>query len=259
MRTYKKRIVGVTIMVFILVSSLIPANAAKETSSIVAEHATSTADFVIGNGAEPMTLDPSKIQGVPEHRIYTALFEGLVGYDPKTARATPGVAESWVISNDGTRITFRLRDTAWSDGVRISAQTVVDSWLRTLDPATASDYAYLPGMVVKGAYEYNAGEAGRDAVRIRALDDLTFQVDLIGPMPYAVDMMAHYAFAILPMHVIAEKGTEWIKPENMVSNGAFVLQEWKPQESLTVVKNTKYWDAKNVKLSKITFLPIEDQ
>ena len=258
-----KRAIRIAILIVIAVSSPPHSYAAERGSSgergaIEEENAPSSPDFVIGNGAEPMTLDPSKIQGVPEHRIYTALFEGLVGYDPKTASATPGVAESWVISNDGTRITFRLRETTWSDGVRISAQTVVDSWLRTLDPATASDYAYLPGMVVKGAYEYNAGEAGRDAVRIRALDDHTFQVDLIGPMPYAVDMMAHYAFAILPMHVIEEKGDDWATVGNIVCNGPFRLAEWKPREYLTVVPNETYWDAKAVKLSRITFLPIDD-
>ncbi|HPM73067.1 MAG TPA: ABC transporter substrate-binding protein, partial [Spirochaetales bacterium] len=97
-------------------------------------------EFVMNNGAEPQTLDPSKIQGVPEHKIYMALFEGLVGYDPKTSLATPGVAESWTVSPDGTQVTFKLRKTTWSDGTKITAQTVVDSWLRTLDPATASDY-----------------------------------------------------------------------------------------------------------------------
>lgn len=215
-------------------------------------------EFVMNNGAEPQTLDPSKIQGVPEHKIYMALFEGLVGYDPKTSLATPGVAESWTVSPDGTQVTFKLRKTTWSDGTKITAQTVVDSWLRTLDPATASEYAYMAGMVVKGANEYNAGEAGKEAVQIRALDDYTFQVDLLGPMPYAVDMMAHYTFAILPMHVITAKGDDWIKVENIVGNGPFKLAEWKPQESLTVVPNEKYWDAKTVKLSKITFLPIDD-
>ncbi len=53
-------------------------------------------EFVIGNGAEPQTIDPSKITGVPEHHIYMALFEGLVAYDAKTSLAIPGLAESWI-------------------------------------------------------------------------------------------------------------------------------------------------------------------
>lgn len=212
-------------------------------------------EFIMNNGTEPATLDPSNISGVPEHHIYMALFEGLVIYDPKTSYAAPGVAESWTVSPDSTQITFKLRKgAAWSDGTPITAKTVVDSWLRTLAPETAAEYAYMITMTVKGAEEYNEGKGPASGVAIRAIDDSTFQVDLVGPMPYAVDMMAHYAFAILPMHAIAKFGTSWIKPGNMVSNGAFTLQDWKPQESLTVVKNPKYWDAKNVRLSKITFL-----
>lgn len=217
-------------------------------------------EFIMNNGTEPATLDPSNISGVPEHHIYMALFEGLVIYDPKTSYAAPGVAESWTVSPDSTQITFKLRKgAAWSDGTPITAKTVVDSWLRTLAPETAAEYAYMITMTVKGAEEYNEGKGPASGVAIRAIDDSTFQVDLVGPMPYAVDMMAHYAFAILPMHAIAKFGTSWIKPGNMVSNGAFTLQDWKPQESLTVVKNPKYWDAKNVRLSKITFLPLEDR
>jgi oligopeptide transport system substrate-binding protein len=215
-------------------------------------------EFIMNNGAEPQTLDPSKISGVPEHKIYMALFEGLVINDPQTSLAKPGIAESWTFSPDNTSITFKLRKSTWSDGTPITAQTVVDSWHRNLNPETGAEYAYMVNMVVKGAEDYNAGKAPKETVGIKAIDDYTFQVDLIGPLPYAVDMMAHYAFAILPMHVITKLGDEWVKPGNIVGNGPFTLKEWKPQESLTVVANPKYWDAKAVKLSAITFLPIDD-
>ena len=217
-----------------------------------------TAEFIMNNGTEPATLDPSKISGVPEHKIYMALFEGLVINDPKTSKALPGVAESWTVSPDGLTITYKLRKAVWSDGTPITAQTVVDSWLRTLNPETGAEYSYMINMVVKGAEAYNTAKGPASDVAIKAIDDRTFEVQLLGPMPYAVDMMSHYAFAILPMHVINAKGEEWIKVENIVGNGPFKLLEWKPQESLTVVPNEKYWDAKSVKLAKITFLPIED-
>ena len=95
-------------------------------------------EFIINNGTEPQSLDPSKIEGVPEHRIYMALFEGLVSYDPKTSEAIPGVAESWTRSNNDTVLTFKLRDAYWSDGEKITAQTFVDSWLYYLAPETAA-------------------------------------------------------------------------------------------------------------------------
>ncbi|GAB1455105.1 hypothetical protein MASR2M48_04120 [Spirochaetota bacterium] len=218
-------------------------------------------EFIMNNGAEPQTLDPSKIEGVPEHKIYMALFEGLVGSDPKTSLAVPGVAESWTISEDGKQITYKLRKTTWSDGTKITAQTVVDSWIRTLDPATASEYAYMVGMVIKGADEFNGGKAGKEAVQIRALDDYTFQCDLLGPMPYAVDMMSHYSFAILPMHVINAKGDDWIKVEKAQAREAITLppgSRRSPGVFTSVVPNAKYWDPKNVHLSRVTFLPIDD-
>lgn len=68
--------------------------------------------FRIANSAEPESLDPSQIQGVPEHRIYEALFEGLLIIDPETAEGIPGVAESWDVSDDGLTYTFHLREDA---------------------------------------------------------------------------------------------------------------------------------------------------
>lgn len=171
--------------------------------------------FVRNNATEPESLDPAVIEGVPEHNIYMCLFEGLVTYHPETLEAIPAVAESWEVSDDALTWTFKLRKNAvWTDGMAITAQTFVDSWLRFLSPETAAVYAYLPAMVIKGAAEYNAGEAGPEAVAIRALDDYTFQFELTGPAPYVLGMLTHYAFAVVPMHAIKKYGTEWTRPEN---------------------------------------------
>src|SRR6056297_3992065 len=126
-------------------------------------------EFIIVNGAEPETLDPHLISGVHEHRIYMSLFEGLMTYDPETAEPVPGLAKSWDVSEDGTVYTFHLRETTWSDGVPITAQTVVDSWLRMLAPETAAPYAWFPNMFIKGAADYNSGDAGADAVGIEEI------------------------------------------------------------------------------------------
>ncbi|MDT4761298.1 peptide ABC transporter substrate-binding protein [Sphaerochaeta sp. PS] len=210
--------------------------------------------FRISNGAEPESLDPALIQGVPEHRIYEALFEGLVASDPVTALAVPGVAESWTISDDMTQYTFKLRKNAvWSDGVPITANDVVYSWLRILDPATAGPYAWFPCMFLAGAEGFNAGTAGPETVGIRALDDQTFQMDLIGPLPYTLDALSHYSFAIVPKHAIEKFGAAWTDPKNFVGNGPYVLSERVAQTSITATKNQKYWDKDNVKLDKVIF------
>ena len=216
-------------------------------------------ELVIMNGTEPQSLDPSQVTGVPEHRINLALFEGLVGYDPRTSKAIPGVAESWTFSNDNTVITFRLRQgIVWSDGTPITAQTFVDSWLHHLNPTTASEYAYLMGMIVKGADDYNTGIGRAQDVAIRAVDERTFEVTLVGPAAYALDMMAHYAFNPLPMHVIQRLGNAWTRPGNFVGNGPFVLQEHIPNSRIVVVPNERYWNRANVHITRIIFDAAED-
>src|SRR6266498_5728745 len=47
------------------------------------------------NGDEPESLDPPVSSGQPEARIYMALYEGLVEYDPKTLNPIPALAERW--------------------------------------------------------------------------------------------------------------------------------------------------------------------
>ncbi|MBN2552793.1 MAG: peptide ABC transporter substrate-binding protein [Spirochaetales bacterium] len=231
---------------------------APEAAAPAAETAREEVVFTILNGSEPPTLDAALMEDTTSHRIYMALFEGLLINDPKTNDGIPAVAESWTISDDGLVYTFKLRKSTWSDGVPITAQTVVDSWLRELNPETGAPYAWMMTMVVKGAAEYNEGEAGPEAVQIRALDDYTFQMDLVGPAPYVIGMLPHQAFAIVPLHTIEKYGDQWTLPGNMVCNGPFLLEEWKPQEVLTVVKNDMYWDADAVKLDKIIFIPTDD-
>ncbi len=214
--------------------------------------------FVINNSTEPQGIDPHKITGVPEHRIYQALFQGLVSYDPETGREVPGLAESW--SNDGTVYTMKLRQNAtWSDGVPITAQTVRDSWLRGLNPETASEYAWFPAMFIQGAAEYHSGESGPDSVAIQVVDDYTFQFETVGELPYVIGALAHYAFGVVPLHAIEKYGADWTKPENFVGNGPFVLSEWRPQEILAGEKNENFWNKNNIFIDRIEFLPIEDQ
>lgn len=257
----------VIMLAFAIVCSMAFAQAAAESSAPVAAPAAAPVVaaapaepvvFKIANGAEPESLDPHQIQGVPEHRIFEALFEGLVAVDPETADAVPGVAESWTVSEDGMQYTFKLRECYWSDGVKITADDVVYSWLRILDPATAGPYAWFPVMFIAGAQEFNEGKADSSVVGIRALDESTFQMDLIGPLPYVLGALSHYSFGIVPKHVIEKYGADWIKEENFVGNGPYKLAERIEQQYIKCVPNEAYWDAKNVKLDEVYFYASDD-
>jgi ABC-type oligopeptide transport system substrate-binding subunit len=96
------------------------------------------------NGDEPESLDPVVSSGQPEARIYMALFEGLIEYNPKTLNAVPAIAESWDVNNDSSEFVFHLRHNArWSNGEPITAADFVYSLRRGLSPAIASKNAYL--------------------------------------------------------------------------------------------------------------------
>jgi oligopeptide transport system substrate-binding protein len=217
------------------------------------------ADLVFINGAEPETLDPALITGQPEGRIVNALFEGLLRFD-RHGKSTPGVAASWEISPDRLTYTFHLRpDARWSDGRAVVAKDFVESWRRTLDPATASAYSYQL-FAVKGAEEFANGVSGKggdfSAVGVKASDDLTLVVTLSQATPYFLDLCAFPTLYPVRTDLIAKYGDDWVKPGKLVGNGAFLLKSWRINDSVHLVKNPLYWDAGNVRLGSVVVLPI---
>jgi len=229
------------------------------------EKATLEGVLLVGNGAEPQELDPHLVSGVPEHRILSALFEGLVDLDPATLEPIPGTAERWSISPDGTVYTFYLREDArWSNGEAVTAQDFLYAWERILTPALASEYASMLHCV-ENARAFNTGEIADFAeVGVKALDDRTIEVRLEHPTPYFLSLHIHYTWYPVPRKVIEALGgmtardTKWTQPEHMVSNGAFKLVEWEPDKVIRAEKNPHYWNAEQVQLRAIAFYPIED-
>ena len=107
------------------------------------------------SGDEPETLDPQISNGQPEARLYMALYEGLVEYDPKTLAPIPALAERWHINNDSSEFTFHLRRTGrWSNGDPIDANDFVYSFRRALAKETASRNASM-GLYLKYAQAYH--------------------------------------------------------------------------------------------------------
>ena len=207
-------------------------------------------------GAEPKTLDPAISTGVPESHIQTALFEGLTRIG-EGEKVMPGIAETWTQNTDGTVITFKLRDAKWSNGDAITAEDFKYSWLRALAPETASEYSYQL-YYIKGAEDYNSKKGTADTVGIKVVDPKTLEVTLAAPTPYFIALTAFHT--LYPVNKkAAEANKEWsLKADTFVSDGPFKMQEWKHNDQVVVVKNENYWDAKNVKMTEITFKLIED-
>ncbi|MFZ4681120.1 MAG: peptide ABC transporter substrate-binding protein [Terrimicrobiaceae bacterium] len=220
------------------------------------DRASKRADLVFINGAEPESLDPAVITGQPEGRIVNALFEGLTTFD-SAARPGPGMAESWTISDDKKTYTFTLRaDARWSDGRPLTPHDFVASWKRTLLPETAASYNYQL-FPVKNAAAFADGKiTDFTKVGVKALDDRTLEVTLENPTPYFLDLCATPPLAPVPVETIASHGDNWIKPGRIVTNGAYLLEEWRINDKIRLRKNPSYWNAKNVALETIDVLPI---
>ncbi len=218
------------------------------------------ADMVLhrGNGTEPETIDPAKSTGVTENAIENDLFEGLVTFSPD-GKEVPGVAESWEISDDGTVYTFHLREDAmWSNGDPVTANDFVYSFRRTVDPATASDYAPILSPIVNASAIIAGENTDFSSLGVTAVDDRTLQITLTAPTPYILGLLTHNVAFPVHQATIEEFGDEWTRPGNMVGNGAFMLEDWVPQSQLTVVKNQNFHAADEVALDKIVFYPTED-
>jgi oligopeptide transport system substrate-binding protein len=215
------------------------------------------ADVTIINNAEPESLDPAIISGIPEFRIAIGLFEGLTRLDPETARPIPGLAQSWEISPDGCIYTFHLRtNLVWSTGEPITADDVVYSWLRAASPATASDYAE-EFFYLKNGEAFVTGRIKDPAlVGIRAMDKRSVRVELNHPTAFFLDLCALPVMSVVPRQTIAKFGDRWLMARPLPSCGPFELAYWRPNDKVRLKKNPLYWDAANTQSQIIDILPV---
>jgi len=232
----------------------------------VADAAARDGILLIGNGSEPMALDPHLVTGVPENRIIASLIEGLIAYHPTDDdEPEPGVAESWEHNADHSLWRFRLRENArWTNGDPVTANDFVYSWRRMLSPELGSQYAEML-YVIRNAEAFHQGQI-RDfnQVGVRALDERTLEVALKGSTPYFLSMLKHYSFYPVNPRAVEQFGgmtarqNNWSTVENYVGNGPFRLTQWTTNQIIKVEKNPDYWDAGRVRLNEIHFFPIEN-
>jgi oligopeptide transport system substrate-binding protein len=228
-------------------------------AAVIGMGAASAVTLTRGNMAEPDTLDPHKYTLSAERYIHTDLFEGLVGVDAK-GEPIPGLADSWSVSEDGKVWTFRMRPgLKWSDGVDLTADDVVAGFRRAVDPVTAAPVVDEAFFILNGR-EVASGTKKPEDLGVRAVDAVTVEIALVAPSAILPVRLAGVPlFAPLPRHVFDKAGQGWVKAGTMVTSGPYVLAEWVPSSFVRVVKNPNYWDAANVKIDEVVFMPTEDE
>jgi len=208
---------------------------------------------------EPASLDPLKAVGLPEIQVIRDLFEGLTNQDEQ-GKIVPGVAQSWSSSDNKTWV-FTLRNNArWSNGDPVTAQDFVYSWQRLVDPKNSSAFAWFAGLSgIQNAAAITKGEMTPDKLGVVAQSKNQLKVTLDRPVPWFPALVANVALFPVPQKIIAQQGDSWTSPGKLVGNGAYQLSERVVNEKIVLTRNPHYWDDAHSVLTKVTFVPINEE
>lgn len=242
-----------------ILTALIAGNAAMAADVPAGVQLAEKQTLVRNNGAEVQSLDPHKIEGVPESNVNRDLFEGLLVTDVD-GHPAPGVAEKWE-NKDFKVWTFRLRkDAKWSDGTPVTAEDFVYSWQRLANPNTASPYAsYLQYGHIANIDDIIAGKKPVTDLGVKAIDANTFEVTLSEPVPYFYKLLVHPSVSPVPKSAVEKFGEKWTQPANIVTNGAYKLKDWVVNERMVLERNPQYWDNAKTVINQVTYLPISSE
>ena len=179
---------------------------------------------------EPETIDPTMNNYSRSSNVLQNLFSGLFRMEADGS-LTNALCEEYKVSDDNLTYTFTLKEgMKWSDGSDLTANDFVYSWLRVLNPETASPASWEL-YYIQGAEEYNTGGGSVEDVAVKAVDDRTLEVTLKSPTAYFLYLLAGTNFFPVKQDVV--EGEEvWTKSaDTYICNGPFMMAEINPQES----------------------------
>ncbi|NMB91161.1 MAG: peptide ABC transporter substrate-binding protein [Chloroflexi bacterium] len=234
-------------------------DASAETSAAPAEKKV----LRMSSGASDLpTIDTAMATDVNNIQVIEEMTVGLVRQNVQTAELEPGMATSWEISDDGLVYTFTLRDDvpwvkydAATDQVvnvqdcegnnrMVTADDFAYGIMRTLNPATASDYAYVLTPVIAGAAEYNSGEVeDPTTVGVKAIDATTLEISFLAPAVYNLNIAGLWVAHAQPSWLIEgddctqAQGDKWTETGFYQGYGPFTLKEWIHDAYITLAKN----------------------
>lgn len=229
------RLLSVVALLVALVSMQILSSAAQDGSSI-------TMAFLEN---EPAKLDPQAADSLDDYQVLWNVYEGLVGYDPKTlAPDNSGLAESWDISDDGLVYTFHLRQgVKFHNGREMTADDVKYSFNRLANPDTGTSYTTLLLNNVVGFSDMRVEDATKratDLTGVQVIDPSTIQITLTSPVSSFLNQMTLPGGFIVPKEAAEAEGFN----ENPVGTGPYKFVEWVHGDHVTLAANPDYWGGK---------------
>jgi len=201
--------------------------------------------LVVGQIAEPQSLDPQHVSAVNDFRILMNVYDGLVRYKDGTLEVEPSLATDWTISEDGTEYTFELREgVSFHDGSPLNAEAVVFSFERIIN----EDHPYHTGTFPLAFY-FSAVDT------VEAVDDMTVKFTLNEPFAPFLSNLAYPAGLIVSKAAVEEHGEDFDR--NPSGTGAYQFAEWQSNTRVVVERNPDYWDGAP-SLEAVVFRPITD-
>ncbi|GGL66512.1 ABC transporter substrate-binding protein [Wenxinia marina] len=202
--------------------------------------------LVVGQIAEPKSLDPQTVTAANDFRILVNIYDGLVGYESGTLNIVPKLATDWEISDDGLEYTFNLREgVTFHDGTPFNADAVVFTFQRMLDEA----HPYYDTGPFPLAFFFSSVES------VEAVDDLTVRFTLTEPFAPFMSNLASPTGAIVSPAAVEEYGADFGR--NPVGTGPFHFVEWQSNEAVVVEANADYWNGAP-ELQAVVFRPLTD-
>ena len=201
---------------------------------------------IVGQIAEPKSLDPAAVTAVNDFRILVNVYDGLTRYRDGTLEVEPSLAESWEISEDGKTYTFKLRSgVKFHDGSDFNAEAVKFNFDRMLK----EDHPFHDTGPFPLAFFFSAVE------EVNVIDDLTVEFKLNAPYAPFLSNLAYPTGLIVSPAAVEEYGEDFGRHPS--GTGAFKFEEWEANAKVVVSRNEDYWDGAAA-LEAIVYRPITD-
>ncbi len=202
--------------------------------------------IVVGQIAEPQSLDPHAVTAVNDFRILVNVYDGLVRFADGSLEVEPSLAESWEISEDGLTYTFKLREgVTFHDGTPFNAEAVKFNFERMLD----EEHPFHETGPFPLAFFFSAVE------EVTAADDTTVEFKLNEPFAPFLSNLAYPTGLIVSPAAVEASGKDYGR--NPVGTGAYKFEEWQGNQRVVVTRNEDYWDGAPAP-EAIVFRPITD-
>jgi oligopeptide transport system substrate-binding protein len=200
--------------------------------------------FYINQNTGIENLDPAFSKSLYTMWHANQMFNRLLETD-SNLKIAPSLAKSYTISADRKQYVFNLRtDVYFQDneifmngkGRKMIAQDVAYSFTRIIDAATSSPGAWIFNGKVDSLQPFVA------------LNDSTFQLNLIQPFNPILNILTMQYCSIVPYEGIEKWGKDF--RAHPVGTGPFMLEYWDEGNVLVEAKNKNYWehDAQGVRL-----------